>query len=62
MNALMLTEPGKFEIRETADPKPGPFEVLYRIRAVAICGSDPEIIRGGSGRHLAAAIAIHCRS
>ena len=46
MKALVLTEPGKFEIRETADPNPGPFEVLCRIRAVAICGSDPEIIRG----------------
>jgi len=46
MKALVLTEPGKFEIQEVPDPKPGPFEVLCRIRAVAICGSDPEIIRG----------------
>ena len=46
MKALVLTAPGKFEIREVPDPKPGPFEVLCRIRAVAICGSDPEIIRG----------------
>ena len=46
MKALVLTEPGKFEIQDVSDPKPGPFEVLCRIRAVAICGSDPEIIRG----------------
>jgi L-iditol 2-dehydrogenase len=46
MKALVLTEPGKFAIQKVADPKPGPFEVLCRIRAVAICGSDPEIIRG----------------
>ena len=46
MKALVLTSPGKFEVQEVADPKPGPFEVLCRIRAVAICGSDPEIIRG----------------
>jgi L-iditol 2-dehydrogenase len=46
MKALVLTEPGKFAIQEVADPQPGPFEVLCRIRAVAICGSDPEIIRG----------------
>jgi len=46
MKALVLTEPGKFEIQDVPDPKPGPFEVLCRIRAVAICGSDPEIIRG----------------
>ena len=46
MKAFVLTEPGKFAIQEVADPRPGPFEVLCRIRAVAICGSDPEIIRG----------------
>jgi L-iditol 2-dehydrogenase len=46
MKALVLTEPGKFEIQDLPDLKPGPFEVLCRIRAVAICGSDPEIIRG----------------
>ncbi len=47
MKALVLTAPGKFEIQEAPVPKPGPFEVLCRIGAVAICGSDPEIIRGG---------------
>ena len=46
MMALVLTSPGKFEIRELPVPVPGPGEVLCRIRAVAICGSDPEIIRG----------------
>ncbi|NLM75596.1 MAG: zinc-binding dehydrogenase [Clostridiaceae bacterium] len=44
--ACVLTEPGKFEIREVEVPKPGKHEVLCKIRAVAICGSDPEIIRG----------------
>jgi L-iditol 2-dehydrogenase len=47
MKALVLTAPGKFEIQEVPVPAPGPFEVLCRIGAVAICGSDPEIIRGG---------------
>jgi L-iditol 2-dehydrogenase len=47
MKALVLPEPGKFEIRDVPTPVPGPQEVLCRIRAVAICGSDPEIIRGG---------------
>lgn len=46
MSALVLTSPGKFEIRQVSVPTPGPAEVLCRIRAVAICGSDPEIIRG----------------
>ncbi|MBK7592449.1 MAG: zinc-binding dehydrogenase [Betaproteobacteria bacterium] len=47
MKALVLTSPGAFEVREVAIPKPGQGEVLCRIRGVAICGSDPEIIRGG---------------
>jgi len=46
MNALVLTSPGKYEIGKISVPVPGPGEVLCRIRAVAICGSDPEIIRG----------------
>jgi L-iditol 2-dehydrogenase len=46
MSALVLTSPGKFEIQRVPVPVPGPAEVLCRIRAVAICGSDPEIIRG----------------
>ena len=46
MKALVLTSPGKFEIKQLPLPQPGLGEVLCRIRAVAICGSDPEIIRG----------------
>lgn len=46
MKALVLTSPGKFEVRDVPIPEPGAGEVLCRIRAVAICGSDPEIIRG----------------
>jgi len=45
--ACILTEPGKFEIRDDVPVRmPGKHEVLCKIRAVAICGSDPEIIRG----------------
>lgn len=47
MKALVLTRPGEFEVQDVAVPKPGPHEVLCRIRGVAICGSDPEIVRGG---------------
>jgi L-iditol 2-dehydrogenase len=46
MRALVLTSPGQFEVRDVPVPEAGPGEVLCRIRAVAICGSDPEIIRG----------------
>ncbi|HSR12898.1 MAG TPA: alcohol dehydrogenase catalytic domain-containing protein, partial [Thermodesulfobacteriota bacterium] len=47
MKAVVLTGPGKFELQDVPVPVPGPFEVLCRIGAVAICGSDPEIVRGG---------------
>jgi L-iditol 2-dehydrogenase len=47
MKAIVLTGPGKHELQEIPVPKPGPFEVLSKVRAVAICGSDPEIFAGG---------------
>lgn len=46
MRALVLPAPGKFEIQTVPVPSPGESEVLCRVRAVAICGSDPEILRG----------------
>ncbi len=47
MTALVLPSPGAFEIQRVPVPRYAPDEVLCRVRAVAICGSDPEIIRGG---------------
>jgi L-iditol 2-dehydrogenase len=47
MKALILPEAGKFEIQEVEVPQPGEQEVLCRIRGVAICGSDPELVHGG---------------
>jgi L-iditol 2-dehydrogenase len=47
MDALVLTAPGAFEIQSVPVPTAGRGEVLCKIRAVAICGSDPEIVHGG---------------
>lgn len=47
MKAMVLTSPGKWEIAQVKVPNIEPEEVLCRIDAVAICGSDPEIIHGG---------------
>jgi L-iditol 2-dehydrogenase len=47
MKTIVLTGPGEHELQELPVPKPGPYEVLSRVRAVAICGSDPEILNGG---------------
>ena len=46
MTACMLVDVNKFEIREVPVPEVGFGEVLCRIRAVAICGTDPEIVNG----------------
>ena len=46
MKALVLTGPEAFEIREVDTPEPGRGEVLARVKAVAICGTDPKIIKG----------------
>lgn len=46
MQALVMPRPGDYEIQEVKVPTPLYQEVLCRIGAVAICGSDPEIFRG----------------
>lgn len=46
MKAVVLTGPGQFAVQDVPVPQPGPQEILCKIRGVAICGSDPEIIRG----------------
>lgn len=46
MQALVVQEPNRLEIREVPVPTPGPNEVLARVRAVSICGTDAHLIRG----------------
>ena len=46
MEALVVLEPNKLEIREVPIPTPGPNEVLARVRAVSICGTDAHLVRG----------------
>jgi len=46
MQALVLSEPNSMAIREVPIPVPGPNEVLARVRAVSICGTDAHLIRG----------------
>ena len=46
MEALVVVEPERFEIREVPVPEPGPNEVLARVRAVSICGTDAHLIHG----------------
>jgi L-iditol 2-dehydrogenase len=46
MRALVVSEPNVFGVQEVERPEPGEHEVLCRVRAIAICGTDPHIIQG----------------
>lgn len=40
MRAVQITEPGRMEMVDIPEPKPGPGQVLTRTALVSICGSD----------------------
>lgn len=46
MQALLLKEPGRFVYEERAMPQPAAGEVLVKVDAVSICGSDIHAING----------------
>src|SRR5437868_2505960 len=50
MKALLLTAPSQLEFTDFADPAPADDEVLLRIRACGICGSDIHGWDGSTGR------------
>jgi D-arabinitol dehydrogenase (NADP+) len=49
MKAVVYDEPGKFEVREIAVPEPGPGEVLIRVLAAGVCGTDLHLHTGDFG-------------
>ncbi|HXG36938.1 MAG TPA: alcohol dehydrogenase catalytic domain-containing protein [Dehalococcoidia bacterium] len=46
MQAAVLAAPGKIEVKKLPLPQPGPGEVLLRVRACGICGSDLHFYHG----------------
>jgi len=46
MRALVVLEPNRFEIQDVPVPAPGANQVLARVRAVSICGTDAHLVRG----------------
>jgi D-arabinitol dehydrogenase (NADP+) len=46
MKALVIESPGKAIYREVSTPTPGPGEVLIRVAAAGLCGTDLHIYRG----------------
>lgn len=59
MKALVLTEYNRFEIQEQPVPEIGPDEVLLKVAACGICGSDVHGMDGSSGRRLPPIIMGH---
>jgi 2-desacetyl-2-hydroxyethyl bacteriochlorophyllide A dehydrogenase len=46
MKQAVMTSPGVIEFRDVPVPKPGPEEVLIRVRTIGICGSDIHVRHG----------------
>ncbi|HMX26404.1 MAG TPA: alcohol dehydrogenase catalytic domain-containing protein [Blastocatellia bacterium] len=55
MKALVLHAPGQMELREVAAPAPRPGEVLLKVGAVGLCGTDFHIYEGHANYHADAA-------
>ncbi|MBJ2151837.1 zinc-binding dehydrogenase [Paracoccus sp. IB05] len=59
MKALVYTGPRRLEMRDVPDPVPGPGEVLIRVEASGICGSDIHAWLGHDERRPAPLILGH---
>lgn len=59
MKALVLTEYKHFELQDVAKPTIRPNEVLVRVQAVGICGSDVHGMDGSSGRRIPPIVMGH---
>ena len=59
MKALVLTEYKRLEYMDVPDPAVKPDEVLLRVKACAICGSDVHGYDGSSGRRIPPVIMGH---
>ena len=59
MKSMMLTKPKKLEIQDSPIPKFGKDEVLIRVKACGICGSDVHGYDGSSGRRVPPLIMGH---
>ncbi len=59
MKALVHTAPMQFEFRDVPQPKPDDEEVLIRVKACGICGSDVHGYTGKTGRRIPPIIMGH---
>ncbi|HWT79150.1 MAG TPA: alcohol dehydrogenase catalytic domain-containing protein, partial [Candidatus Methylomirabilis sp.] len=59
MKALVHTQAYKFEFKDVPQPKPADEEILVRVKAVGICGSDVHGYTGKTGRRIPPIIMGH---
>jgi L-iditol 2-dehydrogenase len=59
VKALLLTAPGVLEYVDVPEPEVGDDEVLVRVEAVGICGSDVHGMDGSSGRRVPPLVMGH---
>ena len=59
MKALVLEEYGRLEYRDVPDPLVGTGDVLLRVKACGICGSDVHGLDGSTGRRIPPVIMGH---
>src|SRR6187401_852001 len=59
MRALVLSEYRRLDVRDVPTPEVGERDVLVRVRACGICGSDVHGYDGSSGRRLPPVVMGH---
>lgn len=59
MKALLLSEYSRLEVVDVPMPRPGPDEVLVRVEACGICGSDVHGFDGSTGRRIPPIVMGH---
>ena len=59
MKALLLSEYNKLEVTDLDGPKPGPEDLLIRVAACGICGSDVHGYDGSTGRRIPPIVMGH---
>lgn len=59
MKALVLTKYRSLELQDLPRPEPGPDEVLIRVQACGICGSDVHGYDGSTGRRIPPLVMGH---
>jgi len=59
MKALLLSQYRRLELADLENPQPGPGEILMRVAACGICGSDVHGYDGSSGRRIPPLVMGH---